>query len=234
MKELIELQSRFSSTKDLRNEFANFNYRNVEEMAKNLKPLLYELGCTVTFSDEIENVGTHNYLKTTCTITNSDGESVSNTAYAREDESRSGNCAPQLTGAASTYGRKYALCGLLFVDSGEKDPDSLDNSEGERKEAPKQALRKTQNTEDKSYSPDKAGVEEFIKERWEKADKETKHLLSAFHMEATTNLDWITKYSVASCYRYLEGDIKSGKKKIVWTVPPGVNQKGFWKVERAK
>ena len=92
-----------------------------------LKPLLFEFKCTISFNDEIINIGGHNYLKTTCTLTNSEGESSSSIAYAREDFNRAGMCEAQMTGSSSSYARKYAACGLLAIDDCSQDPDSMDN-----------------------------------------------------------------------------------------------------------
>ena len=127
MKELQEIQERFRAPKDQYNEFGGFQFRNVERMLAVLKPLLSELECTLVFNDEVVCVGGKNYNKCTATLTNSEGESVSTTAFAREDEDRAGMCAPQMTGSAITYCRKYTLGGLLLADSGEADPDSMDN-----------------------------------------------------------------------------------------------------------
>ncbi len=226
MKELKELQCRFTSAKNLRNEFANFNYRNVEEMAKDLKPLLCELGCTVVFSDEIVNVGAYNYLKTTCTLTNSEGETVSNTAYAREDESRAGMCSPQLTGSASTYCRKYSLCGLLFVDSGD-DPDSMDNR-------PAQATIPAPKTSVPKYTRDEEGLKQFVNDRWNDADKDGKHQLSAFYNENRTDSERLGRYSVEALWSWFQNDLKDGKKYVTQITPQGVDAKPIWVVRRSK
>ena len=217
MKELQEIQCRFSSSKDLKNEFGGFNYRNVEQMARALKPLLCELNCTIVFSDEIVNVGAFNYLKTTCTLTNADGESVSNTAFAREDESRAGNCAPQLTGSASTYCRKYALCGLLFVDSGEADPDSLDN----RSVSVPTFRLKTNVPPQVDDRPWIDKLKEFCEERKaEYPDNEELHIkLRAFYSHVKGQDQRGKQYGAKGLWDYFVKDLHDGKIIIDSTDP---------------
>ena len=126
MRELFEIQQRFKSGKNQLNEFGGFKYRNLESMLADLKPILNEYQCTITFNDDMINLGDRYYLKATATLTNKEGISFSTTAFAREDLTHKGMCESQVTGCSSSYSRKYALCGLLAVNE-EIDVDSLDN-----------------------------------------------------------------------------------------------------------
>lgn len=128
MKEILfKIQQEFKSSKNLVNDFAKFNYRNLEGMLTDLKPILAKYNCIITFNDDIVNVGAYNYIKSTATITSlTSNESISTTAFAREDETKAGMSAGQMTGCGSSYSRKYALCGLCAVNE-EKDLDALDN-----------------------------------------------------------------------------------------------------------
>lgn len=128
MKEtLFKIQQEFKSSKNLVNDFAKFNYRNLESMLADLKPILAKYNCIITFNDDIVNVGAYNYIKSTATITSlNTNESISTTAFAREDETKVGMSAGQMTGCGSSYSRKYALCGLCAVNE-EKDLDAFDN-----------------------------------------------------------------------------------------------------------
>lgn len=124
---LFKIQQEFKSSKNLINDFAKFNYRNLECMLGDLKPILLKYDCIITFNDEIVNVGSSNYIKSTATLTHIEsGEEISTTAFAREDETKAGMSAGQMTGCGSSYSRKYALCGLCAVNE-EKDLDALDN-----------------------------------------------------------------------------------------------------------
>ncbi len=114
--------------KDLKNNFGNYSYRNVESIYEAVKPLLEKNKLGLTLSDTLELVGNRIYIKATATLTNEKGESVSVSAYAREQETKKGMDEAQITGSASSYARKYALGGLFLLDDN-KDIDSQDNTQ---------------------------------------------------------------------------------------------------------
>lgn len=128
MKEkLFNIQQELKSSKDNYNEFGKFNYRNLESILADLKPILKKYGCIITFNDEIVNVGASNYIKSKVTLTDIEsGESFSVDGWAREDENKAGMSNGQMTGCASSYSRKYGICGLFAINE-EKDLDALDN-----------------------------------------------------------------------------------------------------------
>lgn len=126
MKELNTIQSLLKAPKDQYNKFGNYKYRNCEDILEAVKPLLFSQSCTLTISDEIVMIGTRYYVRATATIKNANCETETTTAYAREDESKKGMDASQITGSASSYARKYALNGLFCIDD-TKDSDSLNN-----------------------------------------------------------------------------------------------------------
>ena len=128
MKELVQIQTSLNAPKDKVNKFANYVYRSAESILEALKPLLKETNCTVVLSDEIVLVGDRFYVKATVTLTNGAGEHVSACGYAREAEIKKGNDDAQITGACSSYARKYALCGLFAIDDSREDPDNGDNT----------------------------------------------------------------------------------------------------------
>lgn len=123
----VDVQQSFKSTKNKRNDFGNYQYRNVEAMLQDLKPLLKPYNFSVSFDDEVILIGERYYVKATAFITDGFNTKAAS-AYAREDEHKKGMDVAQVTGASSTYARKYALAGLLGVDDGTNDPDSKDNS----------------------------------------------------------------------------------------------------------
>ena len=119
-KKLWTIQQTLNAPKNQRNNFGGYNYRSAEDILEAVKPLLQNI--TLTVSDEIVMIGNRYYVKATATL--SDGEDeISVTAYAREEESKKGMDASQLTGATSSYARKYALNGLFCIDDA-KDPDT--------------------------------------------------------------------------------------------------------------
>jgi hypothetical protein len=109
------------------NSFAKFNYRTLDDIFENVKPLLDKTGCVITISDELVDKNNGTYIKATVEL--SDGnDSISVDAYARESVGKKGMDDPQMTGTASTYARKYACNGLFAIDDTE-DSDSMDNRE---------------------------------------------------------------------------------------------------------
>ena len=121
--ELVRIQQGLKAPKNLFNKFGNYYYRNAEGILEALKPLLGSLALLI--NDEPVLIGDRFYIKSTVTLT--DGkESVSAVAYAREDETKKGMDGCQITGACSSYARKYALNALLLIDdSKDSDDDSL-------------------------------------------------------------------------------------------------------------
>lgn len=119
-KKLWTIQQTLNAPKNQRNNFGGYNYRSAEDILEAVKPLLQSI--TLTVSDEIVLIGNRYYVKATATL--SDGEDeIAVTAYAREEESKKGMDASQLTGATSSYARKYALNGLFCIDDA-RDPDT--------------------------------------------------------------------------------------------------------------
>lgn len=119
---LNSIQTRLAAPKGQRNTFGNYNYRSCEDILNALKPLLSETGCTVTLSDEIVAVAGRVYVCATASIQHG-SETVTVKAWAREPDSRKGMDEAQVTGATSSYARKYALNGLFAIDD-TKDADT--------------------------------------------------------------------------------------------------------------
>lgn len=117
---LAWIQARVVSPKDRRNGTnPELEYRNIEDICAAAGPLLEEAGCAMTFTEEVVEAGGGVYIRSTATIT--DGkESVSCCSYAREDDALPDMCAAQVTGACTSYARKYAAAGLLAIGSGRK------------------------------------------------------------------------------------------------------------------
>lgn len=128
MKELQLIQTKLKAPKDNYNAFGKYKYRSAESILEAVKPLLAEQGCTLTLTDDIAMVGDRIYIVATATITNSKGDAVQTKAYAREEETKKGMDASQITGTASSYARKYALNGLFCIDD-TKDADALNTSD---------------------------------------------------------------------------------------------------------
>ena len=120
---LIAIQSELKAPKSQYNNFGKYSYRNCEDILEALKPLLKEHKSTIYISDEIVTVLERFYVKATVTFIDAEtGEKITNTAYAREEESKKGMDGSQVTGASSSYARKYALNGMFAIDD-TKDSD---------------------------------------------------------------------------------------------------------------
>ena len=127
MKELITIQQELKAPKQQRNNFGNYNYRSCEDILEAVKPILKKENCTLIMSDDVVLCGDRVYIKATATVTNSEGQVISNTGLAREPLQQKGMSDPQVTGSASSYARKYALSGLFAIDD-TTDTDSQDNT----------------------------------------------------------------------------------------------------------
>ena len=122
---LCYVQLNLKAPKSQYNRFGNYNYRNCEDIQEALKPLLKEMSAALVISDELIQVGEWYYIKATVIFFDADtGESISNTAYAREEDAKKGMDVSQVTGSTSSYTRKYALNGLFCIDD-TKDADTL-------------------------------------------------------------------------------------------------------------
>lgn len=126
MKELITIQSELKAPKTQVNNFGGYKYRKAEDILEAVKPLLAKQKCTLIITDDIVMVGNRIYVKATATIRNEKGEVEEATGWAREEESKKGMDASQITGASSSYARKYALNGLFAIDDN-ADSDTTNN-----------------------------------------------------------------------------------------------------------
>lgn len=139
---LKEIQKKLKAPKNQKNTFGGYKFRSCEDILEAVKPLLYEQDCTLTINDEVIAVVDSVYVKATATLTDCVSDSqVTATAYAREQETAKGATAPQLTGACSSYARKYALNGLFCIDD-TKDADATNTGDEQPKSPVRRSRRK--------------------------------------------------------------------------------------------
>lgn len=135
-KKLFEVQQNLKAAKNQFNKFGGYNYRSCEDILTALKPLLNEQQVILLINDEVIEVGGKNYIKATARFIDIEtGESVENSALAREDEDRKKMDSPQITGSCSSYARKYALNGLFMIDD-VKDSDATNKHGKDEPKAP--------------------------------------------------------------------------------------------------
>lgn len=117
------IQSNLKAPKGQFNSFGKYHYRSCEDILEGVKPHLQETKTCLVISDEIVTIGEHNYIKATATLYSADGGAVANSAFAKEPLEKKGMDPSQITGATSSYARKYALNGLFCIDD-TKDADT--------------------------------------------------------------------------------------------------------------
>ncbi len=142
-KKLLNIQKVLNVPKGQYNKFGGYSYRNAEDILNAIKPLLWENDCTAFFrKDVIEQVGDRYYLVATFDFVDvNTGEKITVEARAREEEKKKGMDASQITGAASSYARKYALNGIFLID------DAKDADTNEYRKQQKQATNPNQQTQ---------------------------------------------------------------------------------------
>ena len=127
---LSKIQTRFKSKKSRFNSFGKYYFRSAEDILEATKPFLLELGVSVVINEELIPNEQVTVLKTTATIT--DGkETINATAVVGIDLNQKGMQMPQRFGAASSYGKKYALGNLFLIDD-TQDSDAT-NTHGKTK-----------------------------------------------------------------------------------------------------
>lgn len=124
---LMEIQKELFVPKGQTNNFGGYNYRSCEDILKAVKPICEAKGCVLWLNNHIIEIGGRNYVEATAKLIDiKTGDEIYSTAQAREEESKKGMDGSQITGAASSYARKYALAGLFCIDN-EKDSDATND-----------------------------------------------------------------------------------------------------------
>lgn len=129
LEKLLNIQAELKAPKSQYNAFGKYKYRNCEDIQEAVKPLCVKYKAVLFLSDEIVHIGDRYYVKAVATLSDieSDG-SICVSALAREEEDKKGMDGSQITGASSSYARKYALGGLFALDD-TKDSDTTNNAD---------------------------------------------------------------------------------------------------------
>lgn len=161
-KKLLAIQQELKAPKAQYNAFGKYNYRSCEDILEAVKPLCAEQGVVLIVGDDIKFVEGRHYVHATAILINVDNpkEQISVSAFAREEDEKKGMDASQVTGATSSYARKYALNGMFDIDDN-KDADAS---------APKKATA----TKKKPPASDGAPLSEEAKELIGKITKKAK------------------------------------------------------------
>lgn len=139
---LLAIQTKLKAPKGQYNSFGKYSYRSAEDILEAVKPLNAEQGVLLTITDEIKEIGGRVYVVATATV--SDGtDELKVSAFAREPENKKGMDESQITGATSSYARKYALNGLYAIDDN-KDADTNEHKQQQDNAPKKQPAQKQQ------------------------------------------------------------------------------------------
>lgn len=138
---LLAIQAELKAPKGQTNTFGKYKYRSCEDILESVKPLLKKYKATLVISDTLELIGERYYIKATATFMDTeDGGVIENTAYARESAEKKGMDDSQVTGATSSYARKYALNGLFLIDdTKDADTDEYRNQQSKAEGYPSKA-----------------------------------------------------------------------------------------------
>ena len=127
---LKKIQAELKAPKNQVNSFGKYKYRSAEDIIEAVKPICHKYDCALIISDEVVSVNDRVYIKATATLIKDEDNHISVTGWAREEELKKGMDAAQITGAASSYARKYALNGLFAIDD-TKDADATNEHRDE-------------------------------------------------------------------------------------------------------
>ena len=139
---LLNIQSELKAPKGQTNKFGGYKYRSCEDILEAVKPLCKKYNVSLILTDSLQNIGDRYYIQANAVLYNIEKdeegrlETVGNSAYARESETKKGMDDSQITGTASSYARKYALNGLFNIDD-TKDADTNEFREQVEQESEK-------------------------------------------------------------------------------------------------
>ena len=206
---LLDIQTRLKAPKSQYNSFGKYPYRNCEDILEAVKPFLKEHKLTLRLTDEIVLVGERYYVQATAIL--SDGENtVTTSASAREEETKKGMDASQITGSSSSYARKYALNGMFAIDD-TKDSDYTNNKD-DNKNVTTQQPKNQQKSKAKLITPETMKAVNIALTRYkEKAHIDTKKLLE--HIKKTLNISIDANMTEQQAKMVIE-KIESWEKKL--------------------
>lgn len=167
---LMTIQSKLKSPKNQYNSFAKYKYRSLEDITEAVKPLLNETKTVLIIEDEPFMIGDRVYIKATANFVDTEDTTqvIKNTAFAREPLSKKGSDDSQITGATSSYARKYCLNGLFCIDDN-KDADSQPPVNGKEQVKPTASKSQTSSFENsmKQYAKNYPAAYKSVLDRWE-------------------------------------------------------------------
>lgn len=202
---LLAIQTKLKAPKGQYNKFGNFNYRSAEDILEAVKPLNAEQGVLLTITDEIKEIGGRVYVVATATV--SDGtDTLQASAFAREPENKKGMDESQITGATSSYARKYALNGLYAIDDN-KDADTYEHKQ-QQENAPKKQQVQKQQQKQQAKEPTEQELHEIV-EKYERN-------IEALGVERSKLIEYVcNKHNVGNLFD-LKPNVLVGELKAIY------------------
>nr|DAK14418.1 MAG TPA: ERF superfamily protein [Bacteriophage sp.] len=209
---LLAIQTKLKAPKGQYNSFGKYSYRSAEDILEAVKPLNAEQGVLLTITDEIKEIGGRVYVVATATV--SDGtDTLQVSAFAREPENKKGMDDSQITGATSSYARKYALNGLYAIDDN-KDADT-DEHKQQQDNAPKK--QQAQKQQQKQQQQEQGFTEKELHELVEKYVRN----IEALGVDRAKLIEFVcNKHSVGNLFD-LKPNVLVGELKAIY-----LNKKG--------
>ena len=162
-KKLLNIQAKLKAPKGQWNEFGKYSYRSCEDILEAVKPIAAEERAVVHVTDTLQLIGDRYYIKATAILIDVEtGDTITSDAYAREEETKKGMDQSQITGASSSYARKYALSGLFALDD-VKDSDGT-NTHDKEPQKPASSTTKPQTSSADSKNESKQRCSQCNKE----------------------------------------------------------------------
>ena len=210
---LLAIQTKLKAPKGQYNSFGKYSYRSAEDILEAVKPLNVEQGLLLTITDEIKEVGGRIYVVATATV--SDGtDELKVSAFAREPENKKGMDESQITGATSSYARKYALNGLYAIDDN-KDADTDEHKQQQENAPKKQQAQKQQQKQQQQQ--EKGFTEQELHELVEKYVRN----IEALGVDRAKLIEFVcNKHSVGNLFD-LKPNVLVGELKAIY-----LNKKG--------
>lgn len=207
---LLAIQTKLKAPKGQYNSFGKYSYRSAEDILEAVKPLNAEQGVLLTITDEIKEVGGRIYVVATATV--SDGtDELKVSAFAREPENKKGMDDSQITGATSSYARKYALNGLYAIDDN-KDADTDEHKQQQENAPKKQQQQKQQPTKEPTEKELHKIVEKYVRN------------IEALGVERAQVVDYVcNKHSVGNLFD-LKPNVLVGELKAIYLSKKGQAQ----------
>lgn len=218
---LLAIQTKLKAPKGQYNSFGKYSYRSAEDILEAVKPLNAEQGVLLTIMDEIKEIGGRVYVVATATV--SDGtDTLQVSAFAREPENKKGMDESQITGATSSYARKYALNGLYAID------DNKDADTDEHKQQQENAPKKQQGQKQQAQKQQEKGFTE--QELHELVEKYVRNI-EALGVDRAKLIEFVcNKHSVGNLFD-LKPNVLVGELKAIYLNKKGQAQNGGGKTK---